>query len=809
MTSSLMTALSGLRMSQQQINTIAANVSNVGTPGYSRKILPQSTQTVDGRAIGVSPETIIRNVDINLTRNLWTQVSATSELTVQKTYLNRIEQFHGPPDQELSIAANLSDLKDSFAALADSPEDQFLQATTVNNSIDMAEKFNDLAELINTTRNDVQGDMVDTINRINNLVEQIGELNVQVQSNLNVGRSIAQAQDDRDNAIKELSELMEISFFERGDGVLVVQTSQGVELAGDEIQQLYFSPLPLSATNAYPASAAPIYVRNPLDDPAAFDITTTDVGGRLGGLITLRDETFPKQMAQLDELAHKTALRFEAQGLRLFTDPSGTIPADTAPDPSTNTAVPYVGFASIIQVNNSIIEDNTLLQNGTYGATNIESGSNEVIRRVIENTFTSIDYQTINNIDPATQIDLLNRPAGVDLQTWIGVTSENTIEGTRNLTAFADVNALITSANGALDPTNDTFRITFEDSRIPLGPTSIDISMAAAQLQPGANAADQIVAEINAQIAGIPVPAGLAASASVGPDGQILIDTRGSYTVDSAAPANAMGTSGLVFLGIADNAGSPVAPEDPYFDIHVGNNQPTRITIEPGDTHTDLINKLNAVEGLAVDTVGFAADGILRLRPGDNYDNPNFGGDITIVSGPFKTNSAAYASSAGPVPPATTGTRATIDDGANVVSALFGTYSVSGTRVIDTSPLTNVTYGSETNGSALPPIPTVGFRNQYLGPDASVTTGIINASSIVEYAQNMVNEHASEINLIESRESDEEALRELLSTQILNESGVNLDEELAHLIVVQTAYGASARVITAVDEMFQELLNSI
>ena len=40
-------------------------------------------------------------------------------------------------------------------------------------------------------------------------------------------------------------------------------------------------------------------------------------------------------------------------------------------------------------------------------------------------------------------------------------------------------------------------------------------------------------------------------------------------------------------------------------------------------------------------------------------------------------------------------------------------------------------------------------------------------------------------------------------------SGVNIDEELANLIVLQNAFAASARVISTVDRMFEELLNSV
>src|SRR5688572_14149018 len=125
-------ALTGLRIAQQQIGVISNNVANVGTPGYTRKILPQSAQVINGQGVGVLAETVIRNVDLNLSRDLWTQISSSSMLDIKETYLNRIQQFHGPPDKELSIAAELAALHDSFAVLADSPEDRFLQSNTVN-----------------------------------------------------------------------------------------------------------------------------------------------------------------------------------------------------------------------------------------------------------------------------------------------------------------------------------------------------------------------------------------------------------------------------------------------------------------------------------------------------------------------------------------------------------------------------------------------------------------------------------------------------------------------------------------------------
>lgn len=808
---SLNAALSGLRISQQQINVISNNVANVSTPGFSRKILPQSSQAIDGVTVGVTGNTIIRNVNLNLERDLWTQVSSVGQLDVQKTYLARIQQFHGDPNKNLSVAASLSALMDTFSALADVPEDNFLRTQTINKAQDFSNKVNSLSRLITTQRNDVQNEMQVTIGRVNDLLKQISILNDQIESNTNLGRTTALLEDKRGDAIKELSGLMEISSFKRGDGVLVVQTSQGVELASNIFTPLTFRPNALSPASYYPApgTAAGVFVGDPIDNPTtAIDITNSSIGGRLGGLIELRDQTFPKQMAQLDEMAHKTALRFEAQGLRLFTDDTGAVPLDTAPDLSalpTPTPVTYVGFSNEIRVNPAIISDNSLIQRGTYGAT-LPSGSNEVIRRVIENAFGTVNFQRAENTDPTTQVDLLNTGAN-DLQNWLGLFSSNTLVSGRSLSSFTSPASFISAANGVLAPTSDTFRITLEESRTGLGPVNLDISLSAIPDTAG-NFTQDLISYITGTY--IPsLPAGDQADLTAmnvqfteNANGQLVINTRGSFVVDATNPANPMSQAGLNFLGFSENIGVPVLPTDPYFDIAVGNNAPVRITIEPGDTSVDLLAKLDAVPGLAIDTVNFAIDGVLRLRPGNDFDFPEFGGDLRITSGPTVTAGAAYGA-----PPATT-VRAALANGANIVSALFGTFTGSGPGAQNISPVTNVGYQSLEDASALTPN-FVSFRETLLGPNLGISTRIIGSSTIIDFAQKMVNEQSQAIVLVDSRLEDEQALRSVIEKQFLDESGVNLDEELSNLITVQTAYSAAARVVTAVDDLFKELLNAI
>src|SRR5690606_10097842 len=118
----------------------------------------------------------------------------------------------------------------------------------------------------------------------------------------------------------------------------------------------------------------------------------------------------------------------------------------------------------------------------------------------------------------------------------------------------------------------------------------------------------------------------------------------------------------------------------------------------------------------------------------------------------------------------------------------------------------NIEYGSETRAGSGVFLP---YRTQYLGQSTQSGSGILTATSIVDFGQKIINKQTQDLVTTQSSQGDETTLRDLLQRRLLDESGVNIDEEMSHLIVVQTAYAAAARAVTAADEMFRELMNSI
>lgn len=104
--------------------------------------------------------------------------------------------------------------------------------------------------------------------------------------------------------------------------------------------------------------------------------------------------------------------------------------------------------------------------------------------------------------------------------------------------------------------------------------------------------------------------------------------------------------------------------------------------------------------------------------------------------------------------------------------------------------------------------PTAGVGGLNDGSGASALAFVGGGSAARDVAQSIA-EIGSAARNARTRADSASALDSELSARIASEGGVNLDEELSNLILYQRAYGANARVISAVDELWQTLLNVI
>ena len=137
-----------------------------------------------------------------------------------------------------------------------------------------------------------------------------------------------------------LSQLLDVKVLEQPNGDLLITTHRRPDAA----DPCGASPFGVAMRDA---SAVRVAVRRRSCLAASMSPAQLQ-GGQIGANITLRDTTLPTDQAELDEFAQNLASRFDAQGLTLFTDPTGAVPASVPPPP---VQTGYVGFAATIQVN--------------------------------------------------------------------------------------------------------------------------------------------------------------------------------------------------------------------------------------------------------------------------------------------------------------------------------------------------------------------------------------------------------------------------------------------------------------------------
>ena len=691
MTVSLDTALTGLKASQRALDTIANNIANASTVGFTRKTLPTVSQVIDGEGSGVSLGNITRTVDKVLMRDLITQIGISSAKATTLDYLNKIADFHGSSDTDKSIGASLSTLADSFTKLSSTPNDPLALNETVANARALVKKINDFSQLLIDLRLRVETEVDSAVKEVNTALNTIATLNEKINIQTIGGESTAVYEDERDKALRTVAQYMEITTFPAENGKIAVLTKQGQALVDGNSRQLVFTKRNLLPSSYYgDGSVSGLY----LDNANGTDIADDGIGGKLGALFDLRDRILPTYEAQLDETAQKLASRFDSQGLRLFTDASGNVPANVA-DPGT---VGYVGFASLIRVNKNVINDPSLLRSGTYGGA-ANAGSNDIIRKISLFAFGPYEYQKATGTT--------NISAGTVFSS-ASLSQINRVAGNTNIASYSPT--LVTNTAIAA---GSQFVIALSSGV----PQTITIG--------AGDTAATLVANINAAL-GSPV-------ASLNNLGQLMFNTSADIAISDVS----LGAGGIAALG---HSFTTYTAQNPSFTVQVGTQAPVTIGIAPGDTSTNLLNALNAVTGL---TASLGSGGELILRPTQ-------GGDLTLE---------------------------------NLVGTPIQALGLTITNVAHTA-----------------------FRDSHLGPDGSITTGLISNSSIEDYARSMITSQSQDASTASTEQSTEQSYADLLDKRNSDISGVNIDEELSEMIRVQTSYSASAKMLSTIQKILDELM---
>jgi flagellar hook-associated protein 1 FlgK len=345
-----------------QLNLVSHNIANANTPGYATETGTQTSATADGIDLGVRSGPATRDVDLALQAQADQQNSTVAGLQTTQTALQAIDSVQGTPGQGGDVASLLGNLQNQFSTLLNDPSNQTQQAAVVSSAGTLAQTVNALSNAYTTQRQAAQNNVVSEVGTINTTLATIGQLNTQIVTQRSGGLSTADLENQRDAAVAQLGQLVQVQTLVQPNGNMLLTTSGGLSLPTNGTT----NPLSTSGANVLPGATYP-GGGIPAITMDGVDVTGQLTGGQLGANIALRDTTLPTYQGELDEFSQNLASRFSAQGLTLFSDPTGAVP----PGGGTPAQSGYVGFASVIQVNPAVQADPSLVRDGT----NVIAGS--------------------------------------------------------------------------------------------------------------------------------------------------------------------------------------------------------------------------------------------------------------------------------------------------------------------------------------------------------------------------------------------------------------------------------------------------
>ena len=341
----LNSAASGLDSVSRRIATVSQNVANAGTAGYVRETVAVSSATAGGDGMGVRTGPAARSLDDRLQASALAASAAVVGEQTRSDALASIDAASGTPGAGFDLPSLLGSLRDAFTTLQSDPANAAQQRVVANRADGLARGVNALGQAVSGARQSAQDAAVADVGAANSALHSIGALSDQIIAATSRSESTADLEDQRDRSIRTLSDLT-------GARVLRQANGDALAVAGGLVLPLRSATGPFALGTATlapntPAAAVPQLTLG------GVPMAGQPIGGRLGANLALRDGTLPDLQAGLDQFAQSMASRFELQGLTLFTDDAGAVPA-----------LATAGFAQGLRVGAAVVAAPSMLRDG-------------------------------------------------------------------------------------------------------------------------------------------------------------------------------------------------------------------------------------------------------------------------------------------------------------------------------------------------------------------------------------------------------------------------------------------------------------
>ncbi len=774
--------LRSLLAAQSALDTIGHNIANANTPGYSRQSLDISAELplqIRGLFIGggVRAGDVRRSVDALLNRRLLGQASVGGRLETQLTGMTEVESLLGELDGH-GVGALMDELFASFSALSATPGDAILSTGVGQAAVALTDRFHSVTGGLADLKQDTEKELALRVDEVNGLADRILSLNLAIAGYESSGAPANDLRDQREEALKELSQLVDTNTVEDEHG------SVRVLVGGNTL---------VSSTHVYELSLAQdAGGEKKLVIQGASGFVPVS-GGKLGGLLAMSKELIPSLDSDLDELARNLILEFN----RVH---STGVPA-AGPFHSLTGEHAIQDLDKDGKLTDELLSKGGLpfpAQTGVLQVNVTDEATGDVVVHTIP---ISATHTTVGDFLDALS-DIPNLSADVDGVGRVQIVADAgyAFDFSRRLDPNPDAAGTFGGGAASLGTTAEgPFALADGDTldlTVPAGGASFQIALDAADFADiGAATAEELAAVINADPGA--QSAGLAATAV---DGHLFMQSlaegaSASFTLD--------GGTALAALGLSGFAGVTLQGQDNTVDVAIGGayggDADQQYTFVP-----NMDGVVGTTPGLAVSV--YDADGTLvdTLEVGEGYvpgTALELAGGVTAAFGLGELS-------------ASEGDRFALQlvadsDTSDVLVALGLNSFFTGTGASDialredlqldpTGISTSLSGASGDNQVLL----------ELLGLKDAQVSGLGQGTFAQSYEKTIGAfgfETGAALTALESNESLRASLEQLQQSV----SGVNVDEELVDMVRFEQAFAAAGQFISTVNELHDELMNLI
>ncbi len=263
-----------LMANQTAISVTSHNISNVNNPDYSRQEVILGIKTpikIRGGYLGrgVSVDGIKRSYDKFLTDMLINQENMLGRSKILKDILSQVEEVFNEANRS-GLTGAINDFFNALEDLSSNPSDLTKRTVLINVGNELISKFKSMENSVEDTMVNIKFEMGELVKKINSIGKELAEINkkiVQLEAG-GVGQA-SDLRDRRDALLKELSGIVNVSYYENSDKAYVVMIGMRNLVSGGIYNEISMSQ----------SAEGDIFK---LD---GIDISERISGGKLSGLI--------------------------------------------------------------------------------------------------------------------------------------------------------------------------------------------------------------------------------------------------------------------------------------------------------------------------------------------------------------------------------------------------------------------------------------------------------------------------------------------------------------------------------------------